>query len=108
MSIWLDTVTVPEVADAFLSGAQGFISGDKTADQVMAGVQSASAAAKKESQMSERTLVAEEGSLGLGRYASRRKDRPAARRTGRRWRALIWVFPGLAVLMVFVYYPCLL
>ena len=47
MSIWLDTVTVPEVADAFLSGVQGFISGDKTADQVMAGVQSASAAAKK-------------------------------------------------------------
>ena len=47
MSILLDTVTVPEVADAFLSGVQGFISGDKTADQVMAGVQSASAAAKK-------------------------------------------------------------
>lgn len=47
MSIWLDTVTVPEVADAWLSGVQGFISGDKSADDVMAAVQAASDAAKE-------------------------------------------------------------
>jgi len=46
MSIWLDTVTVPEVADAWLSGVQGFISGDRSAEDVMSAVQAASEAAK--------------------------------------------------------------
>lgn len=46
MSIWLDTVTVPEVADAWLSGVQGFISGDRSAADVMDAVQAASEAAK--------------------------------------------------------------
>lgn len=46
MSIWLDTVTVPEVADAWLSGVQGFISGDRTAAEVMEAIQAASEAAK--------------------------------------------------------------
>ena len=47
MSIWLDTVTVPEVADAWLSGVQGFISGDKTAEDVLDGVRAASESAKE-------------------------------------------------------------
>lgn len=47
MSIWLDTVTVPEVADAWLSGVQGFISGDRSADDVMVAVRAASDAAKE-------------------------------------------------------------
>ncbi len=46
MSIWLDTVTVPDVADAWLSGIEGFISGDKSAQDVMAGVKAASDSAK--------------------------------------------------------------
>lgn len=46
MSIWLDTVTVPEVADAWLSGVQGFISGDRSAEDVISAVQAASEAAK--------------------------------------------------------------
>jgi raffinose/stachyose/melibiose transport system substrate-binding protein len=46
MSIWLDTVTVPDVADAWLSGIEGFVSGSKTADDVVAGVKAASEAAK--------------------------------------------------------------
>lgn len=46
MSIWLDTVTVPEVADAWLSGIQGFISGERSAEDVVAAVQAASEAAK--------------------------------------------------------------
>lgn len=59
--------------------------------------------------MSERTFAARGGPLGLGRFASRRGfPRPAARRTSRRWRALIWVIPAIAVVMVFVYYPLLL
>jgi raffinose/stachyose/melibiose transport system permease protein len=59
--------------------------------------------------MAERTVVAGGRPLGLGRHASRRgHDRPAARHTRRHWRALIWVIPALAVVMVFVYYPLLL
>ncbi len=59
--------------------------------------------------MSERTIVDKAGPLGLVRFASRvRGPRPAARRTGRHWRALVWVIPGLAVVLLFVYYPLLL
>ncbi|WP_336627581.1 MULTISPECIES: ABC transporter substrate-binding protein [unclassified Microbacterium] len=46
LSIWLDTVTVPDVADAYLSGVQGLISGDRTPQDVMDGVKAASEQAK--------------------------------------------------------------
>jgi len=59
--------------------------------------------------MSERTIAAPAGPLGLVRHASRDEGpRPAARRAGRHWRALVWVLPGLAVVLLFVYYPLLL
>lgn len=59
--------------------------------------------------MSERTFAAGGGPLGLGRSASRRGfPLPTARRTSRHWRALVWVIPAVAVVMVFVYYPLLL
>jgi raffinose/stachyose/melibiose transport system substrate-binding protein len=44
--IWLDTVTVPEVADAWLAGGEALISGDATPDEVLESVRSASAAAE--------------------------------------------------------------
>jgi raffinose/stachyose/melibiose transport system substrate-binding protein len=46
LSIWLDTVTVPDVADAYLSGVEGLISGDKSPEDVMSAVKSASEQAK--------------------------------------------------------------
>lgn len=46
LSIWLDTVTVPGVADAYLSGVEGMISGTKTSEDVMTAVKSASDQAK--------------------------------------------------------------
>jgi raffinose/stachyose/melibiose transport system substrate-binding protein len=46
LSIWLDTVTVPDVADAFLSGVEGLITGDKSPEDVMSSVKSASESAK--------------------------------------------------------------
>ncbi|WP_143459175.1 ABC transporter substrate-binding protein [Leifsonia sp. ALI-44-B] len=46
LSIWLDTVTVPDVADAYLSGVEGLIAGDKTPEQVMDAVKAASEQAK--------------------------------------------------------------
>lgn len=46
LSIWLDTVTVPDVADAYLSGVQGLVSGTKSSADVMAAVTAASAQAK--------------------------------------------------------------
>lgn len=59
--------------------------------------------------MSERTSASYAGSLGRGRRASQPRDEPqAARRAGRRWRALVWVVPAVAVVCVFVYYPLLL
>jgi raffinose/stachyose/melibiose transport system permease protein len=59
--------------------------------------------------MSERTVTKRAGPLGLGRYASRVRDqRLPAGRTGRHWRSLVWVIPGLAVVLLFVYYPLLL
>lgn len=42
LSVWLDTVTAPEVASAYLSGVEGLITGDKTAEAVMADVKAAS------------------------------------------------------------------
>jgi raffinose/stachyose/melibiose transport system substrate-binding protein len=42
LSIWLDTVTAPDVAQAYLSGVQGLITGDRTPADVMASVKSAS------------------------------------------------------------------
>ncbi|NJC70720.1 extracellular solute-binding protein [Planosporangium thailandense] len=47
-AIWLDTVTQATVADAYLSGVEGMLSGDKTPEQVMKGVQDAAAKAKKQ------------------------------------------------------------
>ncbi|SEG97969.1 raffinose/stachyose/melibiose transport system substrate-binding protein [Nonomuraea solani] len=46
LAIWLDTVTVPEVADAWLAGGEGLISGGMTADKVLESVRQASAGAK--------------------------------------------------------------
>jgi raffinose/stachyose/melibiose transport system substrate-binding protein len=46
LSIWLDTVTVPGVADAYLSGVEGMISGTKTSQDVMTAVKAASDQAK--------------------------------------------------------------
>ncbi|MGW5261344.1 ABC transporter substrate-binding protein [Microbispora sp. NPDC004025] len=46
LAAWLDTVTVPEVADAWLSGGEALITGSKTPEQVLESVRQASAAAK--------------------------------------------------------------
>ncbi|KAB8191625.1 extracellular solute-binding protein [Nonomuraea phyllanthi] len=43
---WLDTVTVPEVADAWLAGGEALISGGSTPEQVLASVREASESAK--------------------------------------------------------------
>lgn len=47
-SIWLDTVTNADVANAYLSGAEGIANGSQTPQQVMKSVQSAAAKAKKQ------------------------------------------------------------
>jgi len=47
-AIWLDTVTNAEVANAYLSGVEGVISGSKTSKDVMTEVQKAAAKAKKQ------------------------------------------------------------
>jgi raffinose/stachyose/melibiose transport system substrate-binding protein len=44
--IWLDTVTVPEVADAWLAGGEALISGSSTPEQVLESVRAASDSAK--------------------------------------------------------------
>lgn len=44
--IWLDTVTVPEVADAWLAGGEAIISGSSTPEQVMESVQGANSSAQ--------------------------------------------------------------
>ena len=41
LAIWLDTVTPPAVASAYLSGGEALVSGTSTPDQVMKSVQSA-------------------------------------------------------------------
>ncbi|MEV4020071.1 ABC transporter substrate-binding protein [Nonomuraea angiospora] len=46
LAIWLDMVTVPEVADAWLAGGEAMVSGGKTAEQVLESVRQASAEAK--------------------------------------------------------------
>ncbi|MEU6779491.1 ABC transporter substrate-binding protein [Nonomuraea angiospora] len=46
LAIWLDMVTVPEVADAWLAGGEAIVSGGKTAEQVLESVRQASAEAK--------------------------------------------------------------
>ncbi|MEV4111347.1 ABC transporter substrate-binding protein [Nonomuraea sp. NPDC049695] len=46
LAIWLDMVTVPEVADAWLAGGEAIVSGGKTAEQVLESVRQASAQAK--------------------------------------------------------------
>ncbi|MEV0379400.1 extracellular solute-binding protein [Nonomuraea sp. NPDC050643] len=46
LAIWLDTVTVPEVADAWLAGGEGLISGGMTAEKVLESVRRASTEAK--------------------------------------------------------------
>lgn len=43
---WLDTVTVPEVADAWLAGGEAIISGSTSAEEVLASVRAANDAAK--------------------------------------------------------------
>ncbi len=47
-AIWLDTVTNADVANAYLSGAEGLINGSATPQDVMKGVQAAAAKAKKQ------------------------------------------------------------
>lgn len=44
--IWLDTVTVPEVADAWLAGGEAIVSGASTAQEVLDSVRAASEAVK--------------------------------------------------------------
>lgn len=44
--IWLDSVTVPAVADAWLAGGEALIAGTQSPEQVLASVRSASSAAK--------------------------------------------------------------
>ena len=44
--VWLDTVTVPEVADAWLAGGEALISGDSTPEEILKSVQDASAMAQ--------------------------------------------------------------
>ncbi|MER6505377.1 extracellular solute-binding protein [Nonomuraea sp. NPDC001636] len=46
LAAWLDTVTVPEVADAWLAGGEALISGGSTPDKVLASVRAASESAK--------------------------------------------------------------
>ncbi|WP_248963444.1 ABC transporter substrate-binding protein [Sphaerisporangium perillae] len=46
LAAWLDTVTVPEVADAWLAGGEALITGGKTPEQVLDSVRQASASAK--------------------------------------------------------------
>lgn len=48
-SIWLDTVTNADVANAYLSGAEGIANGSQTPQQVMKAVQQAAAKVKKQS-----------------------------------------------------------
>ncbi|RJL21480.1 ABC transporter substrate-binding protein [Bailinhaonella thermotolerans] len=43
---WLDTVTVPEVADAWLAGGEALVSGGKTPEQVLESVRQASASVR--------------------------------------------------------------
>jgi raffinose/stachyose/melibiose transport system substrate-binding protein len=45
-AIWLDTVTQADVASAYLSGVEGLLSGEKTPQQVVEGVQKAAEGAK--------------------------------------------------------------
>jgi len=47
-AIWLDTVTNAEVANAYLSGVEGVISGSASSKDVMTSVQDAAAKAKKQ------------------------------------------------------------
>jgi raffinose/stachyose/melibiose transport system substrate-binding protein len=42
LSIWLDTVTAPEVAQAYLSGVEGLVSGDTSPTDVISSVKAAS------------------------------------------------------------------
>jgi raffinose/stachyose/melibiose transport system substrate-binding protein len=44
--IWLDSVTVPEVADAWLAGGEALVAGTQSPQQVLDAVRSASSAAK--------------------------------------------------------------
>lgn len=44
--VWLDTVTVPEVADAWLAGGEAIISGSATPEEVLQSVRAANDAAK--------------------------------------------------------------
>ncbi|WP_043627356.1 ABC transporter substrate-binding protein [Nonomuraea candida] len=46
LAVWLDTVTVPEVADAWLAGGEALVSGGKTAEQVLDSVRRASESAR--------------------------------------------------------------
>jgi raffinose/stachyose/melibiose transport system substrate-binding protein len=44
--VWLDTVTVPEVADAWLAGGEALISGDSSPQQIIESVQRANEMAR--------------------------------------------------------------
>ncbi|MEU6730943.1 ABC transporter substrate-binding protein [Nonomuraea wenchangensis] len=46
LAIWLDTVTVPEVADAWLAGGEAMVSGGMTAEKVLESVRQASESAR--------------------------------------------------------------
>ncbi|OUM43478.1 ABC transporter substrate-binding protein [Arthrobacter sedimenti] len=46
LAVWLDTVTVPAVADAYLSGVEGLITGSKSSADIMASVKTASESSK--------------------------------------------------------------
>ncbi len=48
-SIWLDTVTNADVANAFLAGAEGIANGSQTPDQVVKAVQKAAAKVREQS-----------------------------------------------------------
>jgi raffinose/stachyose/melibiose transport system substrate-binding protein len=47
-AIWLDTVTNAQIADAYLSGAEGIANGSQTPQQVITAVQQAAAKVKKQ------------------------------------------------------------
>jgi raffinose/stachyose/melibiose transport system permease protein len=58
--------------------------------------------------VSERAVAGKAGGPPGPAWSASQPARRVARRTTRRWRSVLWVVPGLAVVLVFVYYPLLL
>jgi raffinose/stachyose/melibiose transport system permease protein len=58
--------------------------------------------------VSERAVAGKAGGPPGPAWSASHPARGVARRTTRRWRSVLWVVPGLAVVLVFVYYPLLL